>query len=94
METRASCRYARIQGPGVLVAPEDPRAAARALSRVLGGERPDPVPGRAFPRQFTPSAAAAVCARAYRQLLASRATSGEPPRPRLPGNAPGVQLPS
>jgi hypothetical protein len=80
-ERRASCRYARIQGRGVLVPPEDPRAAAWALSRVLGGERPDPVPGRAYARQFTPSVAAAVCAGAYRRLLASRATSGEPTGP-------------
>jgi glycosyltransferase involved in cell wall biosynthesis len=69
-------------GRGVLVPPEAPRALAAALSRVLGGERPDPGPGRAYARQFTPSAAAAVYAKAYRQLLASRARSGEPGAPR------------
>ena len=63
---------------GALDPPEDPRALAWALSRVLGGERPGPVPGRAYARQFTPSAAAAVYAGACRQLLASRATSGKP----------------
>jgi glycosyltransferase involved in cell wall biosynthesis len=39
-------------GRGVLVLPEAPHALAEALSRVLGGERPDP--GRANARQFTP----------------------------------------
>jgi glycosyltransferase involved in cell wall biosynthesis len=57
-------------GRGVLVPPEAPAALAAALSRVLGGERPDPGPGQAYARQFTPSAAAAVYASAYRQLLA------------------------
>jgi glycosyltransferase involved in cell wall biosynthesis len=70
------------QGRGVLVPPEAPHALAEALSRVLRGEHPDPVPGRAYARQFTPSAAAAVYAGAYRQLLASRARSGEPRAPR------------
>jgi hypothetical protein len=63
-------------GRGVLVPPEDPGALAETLSRVLGGERPDPVPGRVYARQFTPGAAAAVYAAAYRQLLASRGNSG------------------
>ena len=40
---------------GVLVSPEDPRALAGALSRVLAGERPDPALGRACARQFTPA---------------------------------------
>lgn len=60
-------------GRGVLVAPDDPHALATALSRVLGGERPDPGPGRSYARQFTPDAAAALYADAYRSLLASRA---------------------
>ena len=63
-------------GRGVLVPPEDPGALAGALSRVLGGERPDPAPGRVYARQFTPGAAAAVYAAAYRQLLTSRGNSG------------------
>jgi len=70
------------EGVGVLVPPEDPRAFARALSRVLGGERPGPFPGRAYARPFTPSAAAAVYADAYRQPLASCAISREPTGPR------------
>ena len=43
------------EGRGVLVPPEDPRALAGALSRVLAGERPDPALGRACARQFTPA---------------------------------------
>ncbi len=69
------------QGRGVLVPPEDPHALAAAISRVLRGQRPDPGPGRVYARQFTPSAAAAVYARAYRQLLARRARPGEPTAP-------------
>jgi glycosyltransferase involved in cell wall biosynthesis len=71
------------EGRGVLVAPEDPHALAGALSRVLGGERPDPGPGRAYARQFTPAAAATAYARVYRQLLARRAKTGQasPPPP-------------
>ena len=69
------------EGRGVLVPPENPRALASALSRVLAGEHPDPAPGRAYARQFTPSAAAAVYARAYRQLLASYARSGKSATP-------------
>jgi len=69
-------------GRGVLVPPEAPHALAEALSRVLGGERPGPgpgpSPGRAYARQFTPMAAAAVYAGAYRQLLAGRARFGGP----------------
>src|SRR5215471_2260171 len=42
-------------GRGVLVPPDDPPALAAALSAVLGGERPDPRPGRAYARQFTPA---------------------------------------
>jgi len=65
-------------GRGVLVPPDDPPALAAALSRVLGGERPDPGPGRAYARQFTPRAAAALCLDAYHRLLARRAGSGQP----------------
>jgi Glycosyl transferases group 1/Glycosyltransferase Family 4 len=60
-------------GRGVLVPPDDPPALAAALSAVLGGEFPDPRPGRAYARQFTPSAVAALYLDAYRHLLASRA---------------------
>ena|SRR6266851_2442539 len=42
------------------------------------GECPDPGPGRAYARQFTPVAAAAEYAGAYRQLLAGRAIFGGP----------------
>jgi glycosyltransferase involved in cell wall biosynthesis len=64
------------EGRGILIPPEDPRALADALSRVLAGEHPDPVPGRAYARQFTPRAAAALYARAYRQVTASPTRSG------------------
>jgi len=63
-------------GHGVLVAPDDPHALAGAISRVLAGQRPDPDPGRAYARQFTPQAVAAVYADAYRELLTRRAASG------------------
>jgi glycosyltransferase involved in cell wall biosynthesis len=66
------------QGRGVLVPAEAPRDLAAALSRVLRGDRPDPAPGRAYALQFTPSAAAKIYTDVYRQLLARRATSGEP----------------
>ena len=63
-------------GRGVLVPPEAPHALAGALSRVLGGERPDPRPGLC--PAVPPGAAAAVYAGAYRQLLARGATFGRP----------------
>ena len=63
-------------GRGVLVPPEDPGSLARALSRILSGERPDPGPGRVYARRFTPRAAAAVYAAAYRQLLVSLGNRG------------------
>lgn len=62
-------------GRGVLVPPDDPGALAKALSRVLGSERPDPGPGLVYARQFTPAAAAAFYAAAYRQLLTSPGNS-------------------
>jgi glycosyltransferase involved in cell wall biosynthesis len=65
-------------GRGVLVPPDDPPALAVALSRVLAGERPDPGPGRAYARQFTSSAAAAMYLGAYQHLLASRTGSRHP----------------
>jgi glycosyltransferase involved in cell wall biosynthesis len=65
------------EGRSVPVPPEDPHALAGALSRVLGGERPDP----ALRPAVHPSAAAAAFARAYRQLLARRAQTGEESTP-------------
>ena len=64
-------------GRGILVTPQDPNALAAALTLVLAGERPDPLPGQAYARQFTPTAAAAIYARAYHQLLARPTTSGQ-----------------
>lgn len=63
---------------GILVPPDDPGALAGAISQVLRGQFPDPGPGRAYARQFTPGAAAAYYAAAYRELLASRAQPGQP----------------
>src|SRR5690348_14993501 len=78
-------------GRGVLVPPEDPPALAAALSRVLAGQRPDPGPGRAYARQFTPGAAAEVYLDAYRHLLASRARSRRPETPAAPPAATAPQ---
>src|SRR5690242_11881694 len=75
-------------GRGVLVPPEDPPALAAALSRVLAGQRPDPGPGRAYARQFTPSAAAALYIDAYRHLLASRARFAHPGTSATPAASP------
>jgi len=73
-------------GRGVLVPPGDPHALAAAVSRVLDGEHPDPGPGRAYARQFTPSAAAAVYADTYRHLLAKRAGLRRPGTAGHPGD--------
>lgn len=69
------------EGRGILIPPQDPDALAGALSRVLAGKHPDPVPGRAYARQFTPGAAAVMYARAYHHLIAShaRCKAGTPP---------------
>lgn len=56
-------------GRGILVPPDDPRALADALSRVLAGQRPDPEPGLAYARQFTPAASAEMYYRGYTELL-------------------------
>jgi glycosyltransferase involved in cell wall biosynthesis len=63
-------------GRGILVPPDDPGALAAAMSRVLGGDRPDPGPGRAYAREFTPSAMAELYLDSYRTLL-----DGSRPRP-------------
>jgi hypothetical protein len=68
-------------GRGFLVPPDDPPALAAALSAVLGGEFPDPRPGRAYARQFTASAVAALYLDAYRHLLASPARLRHPATP-------------
>jgi glycosyltransferase involved in cell wall biosynthesis len=65
-------------GRGILVPAESPHALAEALSRVLGGDRPDPGPGLAYARQYTPGAAAAIYGDLYGQLVASRGTSSGP----------------
>lgn len=59
-------------GRGIVVPPDDPRSLADALSGVLAGHRPDPGPGLAYARQFTPEAAAEAYYRAYTELLAGR----------------------
>jgi len=74
-------------GRGVLVAPDDPHALAGAISRVLAGQRPDPGPGRAYARQFTPEAVAAVYAGAYRELLTRRAAPVHPDPAGTPAEA-------
>ena len=75
-------------GRGVLVPPDDPAALAAALSRVLGGQHPDPSPGRAYARQFTPRAAAAAYLKAYQHLLATRARLRHPGTAAAPATGP------
>jgi hypothetical protein len=75
-------------GRGVLVPPDDPAALAAALSPVLAGERPDPGPGRAYARQFTPRAAAAAYLEAYQHLLATRARLCHPGTAAAPATGP------
>ena len=81
-------------GRGVLVPPQDPPALAAALARILAGQRPDPGPGRAYARQFTPSAAAALYLDAYRHLLANhgcpRSPTSQPLRQASPHEATGT----
>lgn len=57
------------QGRGVLVPPQDAAALAAAIGAILAGDRPDPAPGIAYARQFTPAAAARYYLSAYRDLL-------------------------
>ena len=75
-------------GRGVLVPPDDPAALAAALSPVLAGERPDPGPGRAYARRFTPRAAAAAYLKAYQHLLATRARLRHPGTAAAPATGP------
>jgi hypothetical protein len=65
-----------------------PAVSAWAAGLGLGGRRPDPGPGRAYARQFTPSAAAALYIDAYRHLLASRARFAHPGTPATPAASP------
>jgi glycosyltransferase involved in cell wall biosynthesis len=60
------------EGRGVLVAPEDPAALARAMHGVLSGAiRTDVARARRYARDFTPDAVAARYASAYRGLRAA-----------------------
>jgi hypothetical protein len=49
--------WARPRRPG---GTRRPHALAGAISHVLAGQRPDPSPGRAYARQFTPRGDAAA----------------------------------
>jgi len=60
---------------GILVAPENPDALAKALADVLAGRRPDPGPGYRYAAEFTPAAVAGRYADIYRSLL-ERDTAG------------------
>src|SRR6266487_5131720 len=64
------------EGRGVLVPPGAPDALAAAIARILAGDRPDPTPGTAYARQFTPDAAARYYLDAYAELSADRAGPG------------------
>jgi glycosyltransferase involved in cell wall biosynthesis len=56
-------------GRGILVPPDDPGALAAALSRILGGDRPEPGPGRAYASEFTSDAMAQAYLDSYQTLL-------------------------
>jgi NAD(P)-dependent dehydrogenase (short-subunit alcohol dehydrogenase family) len=61
-------------GRGVIVAPEDPTALARAIGDVLSGRiRTDLRAARRYARGFSPQAVAARYATAYRELCATSA---------------------
>ncbi len=64
------------EGRGVLVPPGAPDALAAAIARILAGDRPDPTPGTAYARQFTPDAAARYYLDAYAELSAGLAGPG------------------
>jgi glycosyltransferase involved in cell wall biosynthesis len=58
------------EGRGVLVPPEDPRALADGIARVLRGQaRTDLDGGRAYAARFTPEAVAGYYASGYRRVL-------------------------
>jgi glycosyltransferase involved in cell wall biosynthesis len=70
------------EGRGILVPPDDPAALAAALSRVLGGGRPDPGSGRAYARGFTSDPIAAAYLESYRTLLDRSRRRPQPSRSR------------
>jgi hypothetical protein len=84
---RARDAARRVDLVGVLVPPEDSRALAGALSRVLAGERPDPpsagpTPGSSLPAQrprYTP-APTASCSPAARCRAGLRSPGSGAPR--------------
>lgn len=61
------------EGRGILVAPGDPPALARAIEQVLGGRRPRLADARAYSESFTADKVAAGYARLYRRAIALRA---------------------
>lgn len=67
------------RGRGVLVAPADPAALARAIDGVLDETHvPDPTPGRAYADRFSARSIGAAYARTYRRL--TRPHSHLPPQ--------------